>query len=199
MAGGAVALILEADGGIAPTVTPYGKVNADTALTLDANARLRFAHLRKCAIVTVEGDGRLILSADSYAWTGLTPESKKTGACINRVTYVDPDQQPAGIHLRATKLPQLPSRPVFVLERVDQDAEYQIAIEPMSGEGKDFLLPVEEDVMAWPSGKEGLQKGLAYHLTLIKSGKRSAHSLAVLVPRGDGPSPEDAPLLLRFR
>ena len=198
-AGGAVALVLDAQGEVTPAVSPYSKVDADTALTLGDSAKLRFAHLRKCAIVTVEGDGRLILSAESYAWTGLTPEATKTGACINRVTYVDPDQQPAGIHLRATRLPQLPSRPIFVLERTDRKAEYEIAIEPVSGDAEDVLLPVKEDVVAWPQGKEGLQKGLAYRLTLIKSGKRSAHSLAVLVPRGDGPSAEDAPLLLRFR
>ncbi len=198
-AGDAVALVLEASGDIVPAVTAYQTIEADTVLQLGQNAKIRIAHLALCSVISAEGDGRFVLAQKQFAWTGHTPETSQSGTCIHRVTYIDPDRDPAGIQLRAPTPPVLAPRPVFILENFDGSATYQISIKSLGDAGENIVVALPSAIAAWPDDAKPLERGRAYRLTLIREGKPSADSSSFIVAASDDSNLDDAPLLIRFR
>lgn len=195
----AAALVLEVSGDVVPAVTAYETIEADTVLQLSANAKIRIAHLALCSVISAEGDGRFVIAQKNFAWTGHTPEITESGACIHRVTYVDPDRDPAGIQLRVSTPPKLAPRPVFVLENFDRAATYEISIKSLGDSSEDLVLTLPNAIAAWPDGTKPLKRGKAYRLTLIREGKPSADSSSFIVSANDDSDSYDAPLLIRFR
>ncbi|MBM3511929.1 MAG: hypothetical protein FJX61_17600 [Alphaproteobacteria bacterium] len=175
----AIALWLEASGGIAPAVHPMTEVTGQALLKLDAGAKVRFFHFGACKVVAVEG-GSLELGPLGYRVTDggkiLAEQPRRCPVRVRLASAGSGGQTTGGLLMMrsaggapAADSREFPPQPSFVL--VGQQAARAVAIEiaeaSESGPGPiRATLAIAAKRAAWPAGTPALAAGKPYALRL---------------------------------
>jgi len=172
---GAIALWLEAQGEVRPSVAPMTELAARAEFTLAPQARLRFFHFGTCTAVAVEG-GSLEIGEAGYRTSAggkvVAVEKRRCPARVSLAAAGAGGQTASGLVLRGEeKDVTYPPEPGFVLAG---RGALRIAKAEVIGEGGGaatrVVLTLDGNRAVWPKGEAPLAPGGTYALRLLDAG-----------------------------
>lgn len=166
------ALVIDAQGSVAPEVGAFEDVDAGTVLTLGADAEVIVSHYKACEEITATGAGTISVNADALVLDGVTVSDRVAVDCPSAVALASADTASATVVIRdVVPLAKVPLMPEIVL--VGANAARFDSLELMRGKTSVKTMDVKDRFVVWPAEGLILSDRKKYKLILTGPGARA--------------------------
>lgn len=158
----AVALVLDVEGSVTPTLRPYREIHSGTTVSLTDGGRLVFLYYASCRTLTVVGGSVTFTNGPAPILKGAATRADVRGQCPRKVSATGSDA--ATVLRGGSDAPVSTSRtPEFILvgRRAEEFADLRIK----SGDRELLTRPLAGPRFSWPTDVPPLAPG-AYALDL---------------------------------
>lgn len=166
------ALVIDAQGTVAPEVGAFEDVEAGTTLTLGADGEVIVSHYKACEEITATGAGTISIEAEALVLDGVTVTDRLAVDCPSAVALASADTASATVVIRdVVPLAKVPLVPEIVL--VGANAAKFDSLELMRGKTPVKTLTVKDRFVEWPTEGLILSDRKKYKLILTGPGARA--------------------------